>query len=103
MLGLSWPQALELRYQLLHRTAAAILEADRFECSQAVMLVHHFADAPEDGSDNFEDFKRFTYAIGAPISGRNGISDAVCLERVHVRFAWIDDQPAAPDALQVAI
>ena len=34
---------MELRYQLLHRTAAALIEAERFSASTAVMLVHSFS------------------------------------------------------------
>ena len=32
-----------VRYQLLHRTAAAVIEAERFSASAAVMVVHSFS------------------------------------------------------------
>lgn len=43
LLGVSEPIANDIRYQLLHRTASAILEAQRFGATHAVMLVHSFS------------------------------------------------------------
>ncbi len=42
-LGLSNPPPGALRYQLLHRTASAILEAQRFNAAYALMIVHSFS------------------------------------------------------------
>jgi hypothetical protein len=33
----------EIRYQLLHRTASALIEADRFDAKDAAMIVHSFS------------------------------------------------------------
>ena len=41
--SLTCSDILDLRYQLLHRTAAAILEAQRFAACHALMLVHSFS------------------------------------------------------------
>jgi len=50
----------DIRYQLLHRTAAAVVEAERFEAQHAVILVHSFSD-----SDMwFEDFARYADLYG---------------------------------------
>ena len=35
------------KYQLLHRTASAIIEAERFNANHALMLVHSFSLANE--------------------------------------------------------
>jgi hypothetical protein len=43
ILGLSQPVNDKIRYQLLHRTASALLTAERFDASTAVMLVHSFS------------------------------------------------------------
>ena len=61
MLGLPPEPPSELRYQLLHRTAAAVIEALRFSATHAVMLVHSFSST----DDGFEDFERFAAALGA--------------------------------------
>ena len=42
-LGLSGTRLGHIRYQLLTRTAAALIEADRFNASTALMLVHSFS------------------------------------------------------------
>ena len=42
-LGLTGCDVSNLRYQLLHRTAAAIYEAQRYKVRRAVMLVHSFS------------------------------------------------------------
>jgi hypothetical protein len=45
LLGLGAPPAPDLRYQLFHRAAAAIVEAGRFGTGAAAMIVH-FAGVP---------------------------------------------------------
>lgn len=50
-----------IRYQLLHRTASALLTAQDFHAAAAVMLVHAF-DTP---ADKRTDFENFATALGA--------------------------------------
>lgn len=46
-----------IRYQLLHRTASAVLEAQRFNAKRAILLIHSFS--PEKlWFDDFADFVR---------------------------------------------
>jgi hypothetical protein len=42
-LGLKAPLDPSIRYQLLHRTAAAVIEAKRFKTAEAAMIVHSFS------------------------------------------------------------
>jgi hypothetical protein len=66
IVGLS-TAAPELRYQLLHRTASAVLEARRFLADHAVMLVHSF----NQHDLWYDDFERFVVALGGrPEKGR---------------------------------
>jgi len=60
ILQLNVIDALNLRYQLLHRTAAALIEAERFSASTAVMLVHSFSS----DSAWLDDYKKFAEALG---------------------------------------
>ena len=60
ILGLASPPGPELRYQLFHRTAAAVIEADRFGASMAAMVVHSFSQDHE----WFGDFAAFCRALG---------------------------------------
>ena len=63
ILGIDVDDALDLRYQLIHRTAAALIEADRFSASTAVMLVHSFSPEPE----GFGDYVAFGTAMGVSV------------------------------------
>ena len=72
-LGLADHNISNLRYQLLHRTAAAIYEAQRYRVRRAVMLVHSFSE----GHSWFDDFRAFADAIGTPVSSTNEISAEV--------------------------
>jgi hypothetical protein len=55
LLGLSQPVDGNIRYQLLHRTASAIIEARRFKTDIAAMIVHSFSPDRE----WFDEFARF--------------------------------------------
>ena len=90
-LNLDPKDTLNLRYQLLHRSAAAIIEAKRFDCTRALVLVHRFAEGSPMPSSNFDDFSKFTQAIQAPVCDSTGVSKAVVLRDVSVRFTWVDD------------
>lgn len=59
LLGLDQCPA-DVRYQLLHRTAAALIEADRFDAKLAGMIVHSFS--PE--RRWFDEFARFVALLG---------------------------------------
>ena len=54
-LGLSETQVQNVRYQLLHRTVSALIEARRFHAISAVMLVHSFSKTKE----WFDDYRQF--------------------------------------------
>ncbi len=60
-LGASFPPPDDLRYQLFHRTASAILTANRFKTDIAIMLVQSFSQ------ENvwLEDFEAFGKYLGA--------------------------------------
>ena len=54
-LGLTNPAAAQIRYQLLHRAAAAVIEAKRFNADCAAMIVQSFSPKHQ----WFEDFAEF--------------------------------------------
>lgn len=54
-LGISNPPPAEIHYQLLHRAASAVIEAERFKTDAAAMVVHSFS--PE--RTWFDTFERF--------------------------------------------
>lgn len=66
LLGLDATATANLRYQLLHRTAAAVILAQRFRADSALLVVQSFS--PEDRW--IEEFERFSSALG--VQARKG-------------------------------
>jgi hypothetical protein len=74
-----------IRYQLLHRTASALLTAREFHAAVAVMLVHAF-DTPADRRQDFEAFRVAMAAVEvAPLVYRVGDFQGTSLF-----LAWCD-------------
>ena len=76
----------DIHYQLLHRTAAALIEADRFCANDAAMIVHSYS--PE--RRWFAAFERF-----AGLFGRALLEDAVVFEVPSGRrllLAWVNGE-----------
>jgi hypothetical protein len=61
ILGLQRDPPLHLRYQLFHRTASAVLEAQRFSARVAMMIVHSFSP----GHKWLSDYQEFLGLFGA--------------------------------------
>jgi hypothetical protein len=87
LLGLSGYDVSRIRYQLLHRSASAVLEADRFTCPTAVVLVHSFANAP----DSFADYSSYLALFGLKAK-KNLVAGPVRLPSVNLYFAWVQDK-----------
>lgn len=74
-----------IRYQLLHRTASAILTARDFHAATAVMLVHAF-DTP---ADRRQDFNAFCESVRAvPVS--SGVFQVPGNNHPAAYLAWCD-------------
>ncbi|MDE0181661.1 MAG: hypothetical protein OXL39_09980 [Caldilineaceae bacterium] len=63
-LDLQEPISDKIHYQLLHRTASAVIEAQRFNASQSAMLVHSFGSTDQ----HFKHFQSFVSLYGADIA-----------------------------------
>jgi hypothetical protein len=74
-----------LHYQLLHRTAAAVIEARRSRAPIAVMLVHSFH-----GSLHFDAYREFSALFGEEIR-HTGVHRAAILGDVTLYLGWIKD------------
>lgn len=74
----------KIRYQLLHRTASAIIEAERFGAPIAVMLVHSFSSKGE----GFKDYNAFAKLLGE----KECVNNVIRIDRKacpDLYFAWI--------------
>jgi hypothetical protein len=77
-----------VRYQLLHRTASALIAASRFGAATAVMLVHSFNP---DGA-GFTDYRGFAELLGV----RPERGAVVRVGELHGRelyLGWVEDPP----------
>ena len=77
VLSLQDPVPDSIYYQLLHRTASAVIEAERFGASHAVMLVHSFSPIQQwfDEFSNFSSLFELKAEIGRLMTtkARNGL------------------------------
>ena len=73
-----------IRYQLLHRTASAIIEAKRFNTRNALMMVHSFSQENE----GFDDYCRFLDLFGAK-GGVDSLVYASEIDEIHLYFGWV--------------
>ena len=91
LLGLPPDSVSNLRYQLLHRTAAALIEAERFNARCAVMLVHSFSQEDE----HFGDYQDFLDLLGC--DGNNAMPNSVTYAGnkggIDLYLAWVRGMP----------
>jgi hypothetical protein len=88
LLGLVQPLPPGLRYQLLHRSASAVIEADRFKTDEAAMIVHSFSKTAQ----WFGDFANFGQLFGLAASPNKLLSFSLPSgKRMHI--AWVTGNP----------
>jgi hypothetical protein len=96
-LNLKTSAAEALRYQLIHRTVAALIEAKRHAAKHAMMLVHSFTENNPKfemaKGDGFGEFEKFALAVGFKKIGRNQITEARDMRGIRLRLAWVVDRP----------
>ena len=73
-----------IRYQLLHRTASALIEAKRYNASYAIMLVHSFSQK----NKWFGDYAQFLsmYGIDANVNGIHNVGE---LGGINLYLGWV--------------
>lgn len=94
LLGIEPGNAGHLRYQLLHRTAAVVLEAKRFRTDCAALLIQSFCAR----STGLGDCIAFFDAIGFAGFGAGHMVGARRFNGVDLWVGWASDEPA-PEVL----
>jgi hypothetical protein len=84
LLGLEVSDALGLRYQLLHRTASALIEAERYSATTSVILVNSFS-AEKMWLDDYVDFAG---ALGVSAENRK-LVDAGIKSNRRLLLGWL--------------
>ena len=88
----------DLRYQLFHRAASAILEAVRVGADTAVLLVQNFRPA----TSGWADFERFVAQFGT-VACRGGVCESGRASDGRLLFAWVDSPLASDEQLASAV
>lgn len=97
-LGLDERHVGDLRYQLLHRTVAALIEAESWRANAAVVLVQRFSAAPDTDISSWQDFSVFGQQLGADL--RRGTPVRVSVPgAVPLYLGWLDCRFATDDEL----
>jgi hypothetical protein len=84
LLGISAQGIDALRYQLFHRTAAAVLEAKRYRTNQAAVLVQIWC--PKRSS--FGDYAAFCEALGIAEPKPDQLTASINLGGIQLRLGW---------------
>ena len=77
-----------IRYQLLHRTASALIEAERFCAPHALMLVHSFSQTHE----WFEDYAAFAALYGQK-AGPDSLVSIGEISGKNLYLSWVTGAP----------
>jgi hypothetical protein len=75
---------MDVRYQLLHRTVSAIIEAKRFNAPNALMMIHSFSQTNE----WFDDFAAFAKLFGV-VPRINTVHSAGNMRGINLYLCWV--------------
>jgi len=88
ILGLQNKHIPHIRYQLLHRAASAIILAERFNSTNAMMLVHSFNQLQPKYDEGYGDYCNFLELYGLA-GAMNAITQPVKMNNINMFFGWI--------------
>jgi len=74
-----------VRYQLLHRTVSAVLEANRFNALYAVMLIHSFSQEDR----GFDDYKAFLELFGVLSASKGFLYHLTETQGIQLFSGWV--------------
>jgi len=77
-----------IRYQLLHRTASAVIEAKKFNARNALMLIHAFKKTKENYDQSFRDYDQFLELFGAK-GDVDSLVFAKSIDGINLYFGWV--------------
>jgi hypothetical protein len=90
-LGLKLNSIGSLRYQLLHRTVAVLLEGQRRRVRDAALVVQSFS--PSQVRAGFSDFHLFSMALDAPVFEPGKLSKPRKIGEIQLRLGWSECSP----------
>ncbi|WP_426435901.1 DUF6946 family protein [Bradyrhizobium genosp. P] len=88
LIGVNCPPPDDIHYQLFHRTASAVLEAERFNTDDAAMIVHSFS--PD--NKEFDAYRAFLGLLGLAAEPGQLLSKGLPDGRT-LHFGWAKGDP----------
>ncbi|WP_226682862.1 DUF6946 family protein [Sutcliffiella horikoshii] len=85
-LDLREEEVLNIRYQLIHRAASALIEAEKVNAKNALFLVHSFSQQ----SKWFEDYSNFVKLFGL-LAKRNNVVGPADVYGINLYFCWVTE------------
>lgn len=80
-----------IRYQLIHRTASALIEAKNFDAQNALMLVHSFSKENEQDNEGFQDYCQFLMLF--KLKGKmNSLTRPKDIGKIRLYFGWVNEE-----------
>lgn len=99
-LGIPDADLSHVRYQLLHRTASALKEAERFGANMAVVLIQSFNRVADE--ESWQDVLRFGEVMGVSVRD-GGVAKSPRSTAVPLYIGWVTSQPAGLERLGAAV
>lgn len=76
-----------IRYQLLHRTASAIIEANKVNAKHAIVIIHSFSPT----NKSYKDFEAFVELFHLKAT-QNQLLGPIQIDGTQLFFSWVADQ-----------
>lgn len=96
LLGLEIKEYSKIKYQLIHRTASAILEAKKYGIRECMMLVHIFKKTERDYNKSLNDYSEFLKLFFKEEINQDEIEKGKILttdiEDISLNFLWVQDK-----------
>lgn len=86
LLGLHEDYVKKIRYQLLHRTASAIIEAKKVNAKNTLVLVHSFSEEAKWFEDYASLIKLFKLS-----PAQNDVVGPIQLDGINLYFSWVTE------------
>jgi len=100
LLGIPKSDVAHIRYQLLHRSASALKEAERCKARYALVLVQSFNREADEQS--WKDFSSFAQLMGT-VAVEGSVVPSLRQTVVPLLLGWVTSRPATPELCAAAV
>lgn len=87
MIGLEDNNIDNLRYQLFHRLASAVIMAEKYHAKNSIMIIQSFND--NDSENKFSDFADFLQLYGIEKAEKNKLYSLTSINEIELLAGWV--------------